>query len=91
MTVNHALELQKISHMSFVYHPFEVFCSHFPPQDLLLLHKYWSQKAEYESIVQEPSPLLLSNKIYSSNRPHILWVYRGDNPRGMLGEHKKIL
>ena len=22
-----------------------------------------------------------------SNRPHSLWVYRRDNPRGMLGEH----
>ena len=24
-----------------------------------------------------------------SNRPHFLWVYRRDNPRGMLGEHEK--
>ena len=24
-----------------------------------------------------------------SNRPHFLWVYRHDNPRGMLGEHEK--
>ena len=22
-------------------------------------------------------------------RPHFLWVYRRDNPRGMLGEHEK--
>ena len=26
---------------------------------------------------------------YLSNRPHFLWVYRRDNPRGMLGEHEK--
>ena len=26
-----------------------------------------------------------------SNRPHFLWVYRRDNPRGMLGEHEKSL
>ena len=26
-----------------------------------------------------------------SNRPHFLWVYRRDNPRGMLGEHEKKL
>ena len=24
---------------------------------------------------------------YKSNRPHFLWVYRRDNPLGMLGEH----
>ena len=29
--------------------------------------------------------------IYLSNRPHFLWVYRRDNPRGMLGEHEKKL
>ena len=28
--------------------------------------------------------------VYLSNRPHFLWVYRRDNPRGMLGEHEKI-
>ena len=28
---------------------------------------------------------------YLSNRPHFLWVYRRDNPRGMLGEHEKNL
>ena len=28
---------------------------------------------------------------YFSNRPHFLWVYRRDNPRGMLGEHEKSL
>ena len=28
---------------------------------------------------------------YLSNRPHFLWVYRSDNPRGMLGEHEKSL
>ena len=28
---------------------------------------------------------------YLSNRPHLLWVYRRDNPRGMLGEHEKSL
>ena len=26
-----------------------------------------------------------------SNRPHFLWVYRRDNPLGMLGEHEKRL
>ena len=26
---------------------------------------------------------------YKSNRPHFLWVYRRDNPLGMLGEHSK--
>ena len=26
---------------------------------------------------------------YKSNRPHFLWVYRRDNPLGMLGEHEK--
>ena len=29
--------------------------------------------------------------VYLSNRPHFLWVYRRDNPRGMLGEHEKKL
>ena len=24
---------------------------------------------------------------YLSNRPHFLWVYRRDNPLGVLGEH----
>ena len=28
---------------------------------------------------------------YKSNRSHFLWVYRSDNPLGMLGEHSKIL
>ena len=28
---------------------------------------------------------------YKSNRPHFLWVYWCDNPRGMLGEHSKSL
>ena len=28
---------------------------------------------------------------YVSNRPHLLWVYRRDNPRGMLREHEKSL
>ena len=28
---------------------------------------------------------------YLSNRPHFLWVYRRDNPRGMLGEHENKL
>ena len=27
--------------------------------------------------------------VYLSNRPHFLWVYRRDNPRGMLGELEK--
>ena len=30
-------------------------------------------------------------KVYLSNRPHFLRVYRRDNPRGMLGEHEKSL
>ena len=30
-------------------------------------------------------------KADSSNRPHFLWVYRGNNPRGMFGEHEKNL
>ena len=29
--------------------------------------------------------------VYLSNRPHLLWVYWRDNPRGMLGEHSKSL
>ena len=28
---------------------------------------------------------------YKSNRPHFLWVYRHDNPLGMLEEHSKSL
>ena len=28
---------------------------------------------------------------YLNNRPHFLWVYRSENPRGMLGEHEKRL
>ena len=32
---------------------------------------------------------LLNDIEYLSNRPHFLWVYRRDNPRGMLGEHEK--
>ena len=32
-----------------------------------------------------------SKMVYLSSRPHFLWVYRGDNPRGMLGEHEKSL
>ena len=27
------------------------------------------------------------HQYYLSNRPHLLWVYRRDNPLGMLGEH----
>ena len=27
--------------------------------------------------------------VYLSNKPDLLWVYRRDNPRGMLGEHEK--
>ena len=27
--------------------------------------------------------------IYLSNRPHFLWVYRRDDPRGMLGENTR--
>ena len=34
---------------------------------------------------------LRENSIYLSNRPHFLWVYRRDNPGGMLGEHEKNL
>ena len=37
---------------------------------------------------------LLSNyrlRCYLGNRPHFLWVYRRDNPRGMLGEHSNSL
>ena len=30
-------------------------------------------------------------KTYLSNRPYLLWFYRLDNPRGMLGEHEKSL
>jgi len=26
-----------------------------------------------------------------SNRSHFLWVYRRDNPRGMLGKHEQSL
>ena len=32
-----------------------------------------------------------TSHVYLSNRPHFLWVYRRDNPRGMLGEHEKTL
>ena len=28
---------------------------------------------------------------YLRNKPHFIWVYRRDNPCGMLGEHKKSL
>ena len=34
--------------------------------------------------------VLLIKLFYKSNRPHFLWVYRRDNPRGMLGEHEKF-
>ena len=34
---------------------------------------------------------LINLVIYLSNRPHFLWVYRRDNPLGMLGEHEKSL
>ena len=30
----------------------------------------------------------LKSMVYLSNRSHFLWVYRCDNPRGMLGEHE---
>ena len=29
--------------------------------------------------------------VYLSNRPHFLWVYRRDSPRGMFGEREKEL
>ena len=35
--------------------------------------------------------LISFSTVYLSNRPHFLWVYRHDNPRGMLGEHEKDL
>ena len=31
---------------------------------------------------------LTSDHHFLSNRPHFLWVYRHDNPHGMLGEHE---
>ena len=37
--------------------------------------------------LNSPNP----SRVYLSNRPQFLWVYRCDNPRGMLGEHKKSL
>ena len=43
-------------------------------------------------IVQfHPPTQFLEPPSYLSNRPHFLWVYRRDNPRGMLGEHSKSL
>ena len=33
----------------------------------------------------------LNTVVHLSNRPHFLWVYLRDNPRGMLGEHEKKL
>ena len=35
--------------------------------------------------------VMIAEGVYLSNRPHFLWVYRRDNPRGMLGEHEKSL
>ena len=34
---------------------------------------------------------MLYNMSCLSNRPHFLWIYLRDNPRGMLGEHEKSL
>ena len=31
----------------------------------------------------------VSDSLILSSRPHFLRVYRGDNPRGMFGEHEK--
>ena len=39
--------------------------------------------------IEEYEHCLLNEIEYLSNRPHFLWVYRRDNPRGMLGEHEK--
>ena len=41
--------------------------------------------------VISPSAAITWKRVYLSNRPHFLWVYRRDNPRGMLGEHSKSL
>ena len=39
--------------------------------------------------IEEYEHCLLNEIEYLSNRPHFLWLYRRDNPRGMLGEHEK--
>ena len=39
--------------------------------------------------IEEYEHCLLNEIEYLSNRPHFLWVYRRDNPSGMLGEHEK--
>ena len=44
-----------------------------------------------QQLVREYCTPALSMKFSLSNRPHFLWVYRRDNPRGMLGEHEKSL
>ena len=46
----------------------------------------------WSSTLQVTSSQLIAGSTpsgYLSNRPHFLWVYRRDNPRGMLGEHEK--
>ena len=39
--------------------------------------------------VISPSAAITWKRVYLSNRSHFLWVYRRDNPRGMLGEPRK--
>ena len=54
-----------------------------------------SEKRDFRSLEAGISAFLISHHctqvfiVYLSNRPHFLWVYRSDNPRWMLGEHKK--
>ena len=41
--------------------------------------------------VISPSAAITWKRVYLSNRPHFLWVYRRDNLLGMLREHQESL
>ena len=49
----------------------------------------WKIRASSELLYKSNRPQVSIS--YLSNRPLFLWVYRGNKPRGILGEHEESL
>ena len=56
----------------------------------LLSRSHWSGFGIFKQKQENPNEIRMVGH-YLSNTPHFLWVYRRDNPRGMLEEHEKSL
>ena len=52
---------------------------------------FLSTKLKFQVFNNPASTCTFRKAFYLSNRPRFLRVYRRDNPRGMLGEHKNSL